>query len=105
MKYVAVSGIADKDNNLIAAGEEFDDSVLTKEVKTRFLKLKAIRKPEAVETEEENDSDALTLENLKKMSVKTLQDLAKARNLEFDPKATRDDLAQLVADNDLGNVG
>jgi hypothetical protein len=105
VKYVAVSGIADKDNNLIAAGTEFDDSVLTKEVKARFLKLKAIRKPETDETEDEGESGALTLENLKKMSVKDLQDLAKARNLEFDSKTTRDQLAQLVADNDLGNVG
>jgi hypothetical protein len=53
VKFVAVSGIADKDGNLIPMGEEFEDSRLTKETKAKFIKLGAIRKPEEIGADDE----------------------------------------------------
>ena len=69
MKYIAVSGIADKDNVLISMGETFDDSRLEKAIKARFLRLGAIKKPEQVEAEIEEageNTDEMTQEILMK---------------------------------------
>lgn len=103
-KYKAISGITNKDGELIPMNTEFDASEITPEAKKKFLSLKAIEAVQAEETEEE-ESSALTLENLNKMSPKTLGEMAKARNLEFDPKAKTSELAQLVYDHDLANAG
>lgn len=103
MKYVAVSGIADKDGVLIPMGETFDDSRLTKEVKQRFLKLKAIQKPEEVEAETElaeENSDEMTQESLMKKPIEELTDIANGLNLQVPEKPTKAGLTKLILGED-----
>lgn len=103
MKYVAVSGIADKENVLIPMGETFDDSRLSKEVKERFLKLGAIKKPEQVEIEAEEETrntQPMTQESLMKKSVEDLIDIAKGLNLQVPEKPTKAGLTKLILGED-----
>lgn len=103
MKYVAVSGIADKENVLIPMGEEFDDARLDKEAKARFLRLGAIKKPEQREAEieaETKDTEEVTQESLMKKSVEDLTDIARGLNLKVPEKPTKAALTRLILGED-----
>lgn len=103
MKYVAVSGIADKEGVLIPMGETFDDARLDKEVKARFLKLGAIKKPEQVEAEieaETNNTEEVTRESLMKKDPEELIDIARGLNLKVPEKPTKTQLTKLILGED-----
>lgn len=99
MKLVAVSGIADKDNVLIPMGETFDDSRLTKEVRTRFLKLKAIKKPDEFEAdieEIEEVNQPHTQKSLMEKSIEELTDIAKGLQMPVPEKPSKANLTKLI---------
>lgn len=97
MKYTAVSGIADKDGDLIPMGETFDDSRLTKEAKTRLLGLGAIAKPEKVEAEEEiEETGAHTQKSLMEKEIEELVDIAKGLEIEIPEKPTKAGMTKLI---------